>query len=117
MERRWGNRLVLNESVRVTRDREVLGLACLYEVSLSGALLQTPWTLPNMTRICLHMPQEWRTTRIDAFVVRQCENGIGIEWCEFAPRCLVQLISAQQRPVPHPAPRTHVPHTPGRRLP
>lgn len=99
MERRWGNRLVLNARVRVTRDRLVLGFACLHEVSLSGAFLKTPWELPVFTRVCVHLPDPTNGTpaRLEAYVVRQDAGGVGLEWCDFAPTSVTTLIEASKR--------------------
>jgi hypothetical protein len=100
MERRWGNRLLLNERVRVTRDRLVLGFGCLHEVSLSGAFLKAQWPLPAMTRICILLPDRNgdSTIRIEAYVVRQEADGVGLEWCEFAPPVIARIMEASKRP-------------------
>jgi hypothetical protein len=102
MERRWGNRLVLDETVRVTREREDVGIARLHEVSLSGGFIYTRRRIPAMTRLQLELPeggsQSERT--IEAFVVRVCEDGVGLEWCEFAPPGVVQLMVTRQRRFP-----------------
>jgi hypothetical protein len=99
MERRWGNRLLLNERVRVTRDRLVLGFACLHEVSLSGAFLKASWPLPAMTRICVLLPDRNgdSTIRLEAYVVRQETDGVGLEWCDFAPPVIAQIMEASKR--------------------
>ena len=101
MERRWGNRLLLNERVRVTRDRLVLGFACLYEVSLSGAFLKAPWPLRTMTRICVLLPDRNgdSTIRLEAFVVREDAGGVGLEWCDFAPPVIAHIMEASERPL------------------
>jgi hypothetical protein len=101
MERRWGNRLLLNERVRVTRDRLVLGFACLYEVSLSGAFLKAPWPLRAMARICVLLPDRNgdSTIRLEAFVVREDAGGVGLEWCDFAPPVIARIMEASERPL------------------
>jgi hypothetical protein len=93
---------VLDEVVRVIRDHQDVGVARLHEVSLSGGLLYVRWRIPLMTRVQLELPeggpQSERT--IEAFVVRSCDEGVGLEWCEFAPASVVQLMVARQRRFP-----------------
>jgi hypothetical protein len=113
MERRWGNRLVSNELVRVTRDRHVLGFARLQEVSLSGAFLKAAWHLPSLTRICLHVPHGGNrhgTARVEAFVVRQGNEGLGVEWCDFAPPAIVNLVDIHQPQATPQKPHTRTGH-------
>jgi hypothetical protein len=100
MERRWGNRLLLNERVRVTRDRLVLGFGCLYEVSLSGAFLKAAWPLRPMMRVCVLLPDRTgeSTVRLEAYVVRQEKDGVGLEWCDFAPPVIARIMEANRRP-------------------
>jgi len=102
MERRWGNRVVLDEPVTVKRDGDTLGTAHLCELSLSGAFLKTDWTLPQLSRLHLEMPcssarHRSRTTSVEAFVVRHCPDGVGVEWCEFAPPEVAELMEERRR--------------------
>jgi hypothetical protein len=98
MERRWGNRLVLDEMVRVMREQEIMGLACLHEVSLSGGLLRTRWQIPSLTRVHVELCEEGPVADriIEAFVVRRSLEGVGLEWCEFAPPCVVKLMDGRR---------------------
>jgi hypothetical protein len=101
MERRWGNRLVLDELVRVTRDQQDLGEARLHQVSLSGGFIYTRCRIPAMTRLQLELPEGPQSERtIEAFVVRICDQGVGLEWCEFAPPGVVELMVTRQRRFP-----------------
>lgn len=99
MERRWGNRLVLNEWVGVSRDETRLGTACLHEVSLSGGFLKASWPMSALTRICLHFPEpnRRRTRSVEAYVVRPAAEGVGIEWSDFAPPVIASLIEFNTR--------------------
>lgn len=102
MERRWGNRVVLDETVTVKRDGDAIGIACLCELSLSGAFLRSPWRLPLFARVNLELPcsrahRRSPTTPVEAFVVRHCPDGIGLEWCDFAPPEVVELMEERRR--------------------
>jgi hypothetical protein len=115
MERRWGNRVVLEESVRVRRDAEVVGVALLCDVSLSGGFVRTHLQLPPMARVCIELHDEAEahsgsralqhfadTARpecsIDAFVVRRTESGLALEWCDLAPIGVLKLLERHHRP-------------------
>jgi hypothetical protein len=96
MERRWGNRVMLDERVRISRDGVVIGFATLHEASVSGGFVRTPLLVRNLTRIEIEIaPTRARkdpTRCVEAFVVRQCPEGFGVEWCEFGPAVIVELL-------------------------
>ena len=98
MERRWGNRLVLDETVRIMRDQEIMGLACLHECSLSGGFLRTRWHIPNLTRVHIELCHEGPCPErmVEAFVVRPSADGAGVEWCEFAPAGITHLMEGRR---------------------
>jgi hypothetical protein len=100
MERRWGNRVLLNERVRITRDGAVIGFATLHEASISGGFVRTPYLMRNLTRIELELapsgPHRDAQRCVEAFVVRQCPDGFGIEWCEFGPAVIAELLREPQ---------------------
>jgi hypothetical protein len=100
MERRWGNRVQLDERVRITRDGAVIGFATLHEASISGAFVRTPLLVRNLARIELELaPSGARKDPqrcAEAFVVRQCPDGFGVEWCEFGPPTIVELLREPQ---------------------
>ncbi len=110
MERRWGNRVMLDEAVSVTRDGELIGTASLPELSLSGAFLKTEWRLPQLARVYVEVPRlrherRSRHTLIEAFVVRHCPDGVGVEWCEFAPPEVVAVMDERRQLAPPPSQR------------
>lgn len=95
MEHRWGFRYLLDVSVRLE------GLpksARLRNISSSGAYVETGATPALDSRVLLELgcrlgAGEGRG-RVPAYVVRRDERGIGVEWCEFAPRPVLTLIAA-----------------------
>jgi hypothetical protein len=105
MERRWGNRIPLDKQVRITRDGEVIAIASLHEASVSGAFVRTPMLLRNLTRIGIELCADGihgdPEHRIEAYVVRQCPDGFGIEWCQFGPDVIVDMLrEPQHQPLP-----------------
>lgn len=99
MEHRWGTRHPLRTSVRLDARSHCLSRACLHNASSSGAYIETETVLPLWTRIYIELG--WGTfgedtRRIAAYVVRQDEHGIGIEWCEFASPAILELIESMQ---------------------
>jgi len=100
MERRWGNRVQLDERVRITRDGAVVGFATLHEASISGGFVRTGFLVRNLTRIELELaPSVARRDPhrcVEAFVVRQCPDGFGVEWCDFGPAAIVELLREPQ---------------------
>ena len=87
MEHRWGERIPVRASVRVHCAKwDAAGQ--IRDASLSGAFVHTrlqvtPWT---------HVELELSGARIAAFVVRVAADGLGVEWSEFAPRPVRDLL-------------------------
>ena len=104
MERRWGNRVPVDESVCIKRENATVGFASLSEVSLSGGFLRTRWRLPNLSRVHVELPDVMKDAgtsgHIEAFIVRQTTEGLGLEWCEFAPPSIARLIETHSRNYP-----------------
>lgn len=102
MEHRWGTRHPLDVSVRLAARPHLLAFARLRNASSSGAYLVTRAALPLMTRI--HVELGWgefrrgEPHRIPAYVVRADGVGVGLEWCDFAPMPILELVEREQRP-------------------
>lgn len=101
MEHRWGLRHLLDMSVRLEGLSNLLEFARLRNVSSSGAYIETGAAPALDSRIllelgCRQSPGGGRC-RLPAYVVRRDERGIGIEWCEFAPRPVLTLIATAWR--------------------
>lgn len=98
MEHRWGFRYPIDMSVRLERPPNLLVPAKLRNLSSSGAYVETRAALALDCRVllelgCRQSPSEGRC-RVPAHVVRKDERGIGVEWCEFAPRPVLSLLAA-----------------------
>ena len=85
MEHRWGQRKRCRARVCVSAGSGVGGFACLRNVSLSGAFLETALPLPLFSQIAIAVLRDDGSA--DAFeftasIVRAAPGGVGIEWCE-----------------------------------
>jgi hypothetical protein len=84
--------------------------ARLENVSLSGAFVRTPVCIPvwSQVEVELDLPRMRRSDRfrVPAYVVRATEEGVGLEWSDFAPRAVRALLAiARTRVALHRDPR------------
>jgi PilZ domain len=88
MEHRWGERFPVRAAVRLHCAKwDAAGY--LKDASLSGAFVHTRLLVAPWTQVEL----ELLGIRIVAYVVRVAPDGLGIEWTEFAPRVIRELLS------------------------
>ena len=99
MEHRWGVRHLLDVSVRLDGRPQVLTFARLKDASSSGAYVETRIAPPMLSRVFieLHWDRRDDSKRIAAYVVRTEQDGVGLEWCDFAPRAILALIERLRR--------------------
>jgi PilZ domain len=67
----------------------------LKDLSLSGALVITDQALPlhAFVEISIETPDTGHGGEgVMARVMRNLEGGVGVEWCEFAPRAVTDLL-------------------------
>jgi hypothetical protein len=71
-------------------------------LSLSGALVKArvDLGLHLMVEVNIKGPTAQRAEAITAYVSRKVEDGIGIEWCEFAPTVVKDLLRSSSIPLP-----------------
>ena len=96
MEHRLGTRVPTSLPVRIVRARAALAFGRMLNASSSGAYIETSATLPLLARfdiVCgpacsdrAHCPG------VPAYVTRVGRGGVGIEWLEFAPEMIRQLV-------------------------
>ena len=95
MEHRWGERIRMDMPVRVSAD-EVPGiLGRMRNLSLSGALLRIDANLRlnALIEVSVELPQQSHPSAILlAHVSRKAKEDVGIEWCEFAPIVVKDLM-------------------------
>ncbi len=96
MEHRWGKRSAVDIGVRLYLRSEVIGTGSIANASLSGALVHTACRLQpfNLVTIELESGVLHNTPqRIGAYVVRVAPDGLGLEWCDFAPPAIATLLA------------------------
>jgi hypothetical protein len=95
LEHRWGDRVRVNIPVHVEVAASSAGDGCMKNLSLSGALMKSDCDLRLYSfievRIALPPPSS-RIAVIRAHVSRKVEEGFGIEWHEFAPSIIKDLV-------------------------
>jgi hypothetical protein len=95
MEHRWGRRFRVNIPVRVSAGALGRVDGCMKNLSLSGALMKSDCDLRLHTLIEVRIelpPPSPRAGVIKAHVSRKLKEGVGIEWCEFAPNVVKDLL-------------------------
>jgi hypothetical protein len=94
-EHRWGERIRVDLPVDVLEVGRAEVRGHLKNLSLSGALLQSSHDLHLHALIEVRIARA--STSADAYVVRarvsrKPTHGVGIEWCEFAPPVVKDLL-------------------------
>src|SRR5487761_956830 len=102
MEHRWGERVVARETVQLACGSSPPVAGLLENVSSSGAFVRTSGRGARRggpVEVILQDGGLGRThpVRLPAYVVRETATGVGIEWCEFAPRPIRELMSRDRR--------------------
>jgi hypothetical protein len=96
MEHRWGERVGVDIPVRITAHPFSVRSGRLHNLSVSGAFIRLDYDLRLLSRvqITIEMPQRSKreAPMLSAYVARKYKDGIGIEWCEFAPPPVPQLL-------------------------
>src|ERR1700674_4684146 len=96
MENRWGERVRVDFPVRVTAHRFSVRGGRLADLSVSGALVEADFGARVLSRIQVAIfLSPWpkhESPIVEAYVVRKYKRGFGIEWREFAPRAVSELL-------------------------
>jgi PilZ domain len=95
LEHRWGDRVWVNIPVRVSTAAFERADGCVKNLSLSGALMRSDCTLRlhALIKVRIELPRPASLTAVlEAYVSRILNEGFGIEWCEFAPRVIKDLL-------------------------
>jgi hypothetical protein len=95
LEHRWGERVWVNIPVRVSAAAVARVDGCVKNISLSGALMKSDCDLRLHTLIEVRItlpPPSRRAAVLKAHVSRKLKEGVGIEWCEFAPTIVKDLL-------------------------
>jgi hypothetical protein len=92
---RWSRRIAVDIAVQVAAVGFPSIHGHLRDLSLSGALVTTDHTLPLHAYIEISInPLEagHSAVRLMARVTRNLKGGVGVEWCEFAPSAVTDLL-------------------------
>jgi hypothetical protein len=100
MEHRWGDRVGVDIPVRLTAFPFVRREGQLANVSASGALIRGDGiefrVLSRIEVLILPMREKDKVSRIQAYITRTLQDGIGVAWCESAPRAIMDLLRFQR---------------------
>ena len=102
-ESRWGDRVRVNIQVQVSANA-LSAEGYLENLSLSGGFLKADVDLGlhALIQVSINMPSPaQRATAIAAYVARRAQEGIGVEWCEFAPSVVKDLLRSPSIPLPN----------------
>jgi len=97
MEHRWGERVCINQSVRVSASRWRVS-AQLRDVSVSGAYLLCAPPPARISSVSVEFGTRQQRVLLQADVVRTTREGFALEWREFAPRLVTALIARAAAP-------------------
>jgi hypothetical protein len=101
-ESRWGDRVRVNIPVQISANA-LSADGFMQNLSLSGALLKADVDLGMHALIQVNIETSSpspRTATIAAYVSRKTRQGIGVEWCEFAPTIVKDLLRSPTIPLP-----------------
>ena len=104
-ESRWGDRVRVNIPVQVSVNAVTNADGCMKNLSLSGALVKADvdFGLNALIKVSIKMPSPSPTRRaaaITAYISRKDKEGVGVEWCEFAPSIIKDLLRSPSIPFP-----------------
>jgi len=100
-ERRSEPRLSVNEIVRIEHRGQEKGLGCLRDVSRGGAYLATAHRLRAGDSVRLRLTSLDSglddAVVVEARIMRRRRGGMNVQWRDFAPACVLELLAWQQR--------------------
>jgi PilZ domain len=98
MEHRWGERVQVDFPVRVMAQRFSVRDGRLADLSVSGAFVRAglETRLLSLVQVAIILPMwtKHESPVIEGYVARKYKDGFGLEWCEFAPRTISELLRA-----------------------
>jgi hypothetical protein len=103
LEHRWGERAWVNIPVHVSVRASAEVDGCMKNLSMSGALMKADCELGLHTLIAVRIelpPPLSRVAVLKAYVSRKLKDAVGIEWCEFAPTIVKDLLRSPSVRIP-----------------
>jgi len=96
MEHRWGQRLTVDLAARIAGRPYSVRQARLVDLSASGAYMKVRTNLRPLSRVqvAIALPYSLghHTPMVAAYVVRMGRDGVGVEWCEYGPQPVLELL-------------------------
>jgi hypothetical protein len=95
LEHRWGERVRVNIPVHVSAAALTGVDGCMKNLSLSGALMKSDcdFRLHSLVEVRIEMSTPApRIAVVKAHVSRKLQEGVAVEWCEFAPNVVKDLL-------------------------
>jgi hypothetical protein len=96
MEHRWGERLTVDLAIRVAARPYSVRQARLVDLSASGAFIKVSADVRLLSRVQIALTLPHRLTHptpmVAAYVARKGKDGVGVEWCEYAPKAVLELL-------------------------
>jgi hypothetical protein len=103
IEHRWGKRVPVNIPVLVSAQ-SLAGIdGRVKNLSLSGALIKADFDLRlhALIEVTVSLPPPSQDVAVvKAHVSRKLKEDVGVEWCEFAPTAIKDLLRSTWIPVP-----------------
>jgi hypothetical protein len=103
-ESRWGERVNVNIPVHVSADALAGADGCMKNLSLSGALMKADvdLRLHSLVKVSIKAASPLQHAEaITGYVSRKLKEGVGVEWCEFAPSIVKDLLRSPSIPLPN----------------
>jgi hypothetical protein len=100
---RWGQRIAVDIPVQVAAHASPAIRGHLKNLSLSGALMEADHELRlhAYIEISIVLPETGRSvTRVMARVTRKSKDAVGVEWCDFAPNTVKDLLRSPSIQLP-----------------
>jgi hypothetical protein len=103
VEHRWGERVRVSIPVHVTTPALAAFDGRMMNLSLSGALMKADCDLRLHLLIEVRMELQASSPHagaVKAYVSRKLPEGVGIEWCQFAPAIVKELLRSPSISIP-----------------
>lgn len=101
MDHRWGERIQVDFPVRLMAHPFAKRDGRLIDLSVSGAYIKTSVLMRPRSRLEVTLlANPWarhEAVVVQAYVARRYRQGVGIEWCEFAPPPVGSLLDSMAR--------------------
>lgn len=92
MEHRWGQRVAIKMPVGFNGCPQAM--SWIRDVSASGAFIETTSLASLFSLVHVTFMVGGSMQSVFAYVARVCGDGVGVEWCAFAPQPIRVLLTS-----------------------